>query len=263
MVRHLLAMFAFVGSIALCTAATAESVSSLARKLADSDFRVRTQAALALGASGSKKAIKPLCSALSDDSDTVRAASAAALSRLALGGKSCLKARKKAEKNKNVLKMIAKALRILDESGGGPQLGAASKHYIAMLRPKVVADRSKEVSAVVDATLRAAAARGRGLVVAPANESLNQAKKRLRKHPHVLGWALKPTVEVRYDGSQLVVRVDVDILGYPDKQSQGHLAQRAGMGGMDGKAPAKEDELVAKVTKDAFAKFVNMADQVN
>ena len=57
-----------------------DKISALIKRLRSSDdFRVRTQAALALGASKSKRAINPLCSALEDSSTTARAASAAAL----------------------------------------------------------------------------------------------------------------------------------------------------------------------------------------
>src|SRR5262245_45547724 len=57
------------------------------------DFRVRTQAALALGASKSKRAVDPLCRGLEDSNQTVRAASAAALGKLKQGGEDCLSKR--------------------------------------------------------------------------------------------------------------------------------------------------------------------------
>lgn len=251
-------------AVVLPSLANAESVSSLAKKLrSDGDFRVRTQAALALGASGSKKAVSPLCKGLSDESDTVRAAAAAALGRLAKGGKSCLSARAKKEKDKNVRKMIAKALRLIDESAGGPSLSSRTKHYVALMPPKVNGKRKKELAAAVDKAFRSRAGKSRGLVVAPNGETTNQAKKRLRKYPQVLGWALQPTVTVEYDHGQLVVRLEMDILAYPERQSQGSLNQRAGMGGIKSENGAKEDELVETICKDAFDKFVDMADQVN
>src|SRR5437868_6985321 len=74
--------------------ADAERVKFLSEKLKADDFRVRTNAALSLGAENDDGAIDPLCSALSDSSEVVRQASAVALKRLnrsrALG---CLKAR--------------------------------------------------------------------------------------------------------------------------------------------------------------------------
>jgi HEAT repeat protein len=57
------------------------------------DYRVRTQAALALGASGEDAAVKPLCGALDDGNASVRAAAAAALGKLGKpAGAPCLKA---------------------------------------------------------------------------------------------------------------------------------------------------------------------------
>ena len=262
--RRVVAWLVALIVLLLPVVAGAESVSSLAKKLLkDGDFRVRTQAALALGASGSKKAVSPLCKGLNDDSDTVRAAAAAALGRLALGGEGCLKSRRGKEKDKNVRKMIAKALRLIGESAGGPRLSSRSRHYVALLAPKVRAKRNKELSAVVDRAFRSRAAKSRGLVVAPAGETTNQAKKRLRKYPQVLGWALEPTVTIEYDHGQLVARLEMNILAYPERQSQGSLSQRAGMGGVKSENGAKEDELVEQVCMDAFDKFVDMANQVN
>src|SRR5579864_4991122 len=47
------------------------------------DFRVRTNAALALGATNDDDAVGPLCGGLDDPSDVVRQAAAVALKRLA------------------------------------------------------------------------------------------------------------------------------------------------------------------------------------
>src|SRR5262245_5603130 len=74
------------------------------------DFRVRTQAALALGASKSKRAVDHLCRGLEDSSQTVRAASAAALGKLKMGGEDCLSKRLDGESNEMVKSSIKKAL---------------------------------------------------------------------------------------------------------------------------------------------------------
>src|SRR5882757_8374398 len=95
----LAALLGGVGFIA-ARAALAEPVAGsadvdhLLQNLANgSDFRIRTQAALALGASKSQLAVEPLCGGLGDANATVRAASAAALGRLRLGGSECLQRR--------------------------------------------------------------------------------------------------------------------------------------------------------------------------
>jgi len=57
------------------------------------DFKVRTQAALALGASGDDAAVKPLCDALTDANASVKTAAAAALGKLGKpAGLPCLQA---------------------------------------------------------------------------------------------------------------------------------------------------------------------------
>src|SRR5512138_244302 len=85
--------------------------SGLIRTLQKSDdFRVRTQAALALGGSKSKEAIQPLCSALGDENASVRAAAAAGLGRLHLGGDGCLERQRKVEKSSTVQSAIKKAI---------------------------------------------------------------------------------------------------------------------------------------------------------
>src|SRR3954453_615218 len=80
-----LSVLVLLGSL-LWTGAARAQASDLERliyNLANSeDFRVRTQAALALGASKSERAVVPLCSGLGDPNTTVRAASAAALGAL-------------------------------------------------------------------------------------------------------------------------------------------------------------------------------------
>ena len=57
-------------------ASASDRLGELANKLkTDKDFRVRTQAALALGVSQSDRAVAPLCGGLDDENHTVRAAS--------------------------------------------------------------------------------------------------------------------------------------------------------------------------------------------
>src|SRR5262249_5078373 len=74
------------------------------------DFRVRTQTALALGASKAQSAVDPLCGALEDSNTTVRAAAAAALGRLNLGGGECLEQHFASESSEAVKSAIQKAL---------------------------------------------------------------------------------------------------------------------------------------------------------
>ena len=72
-------MLTVVLSLWAGVARASDRLTELSTKLrTDKDFRVRTQAALALGVSQSDRAVPPLCSGLEDENHTVRAASAAA-----------------------------------------------------------------------------------------------------------------------------------------------------------------------------------------
>src|SRR5258706_13084158 len=108
-----LSVLLFLGTFLLPVAAGAQTsdLERLIYNLANNeDFRVRTQAALALGASKSERALSPLCSALADSNTTVRAASAAALGRLALKpGQDCLERRLSSETSDVVKATIRKA----------------------------------------------------------------------------------------------------------------------------------------------------------
>src|SRR5689334_1980745 len=62
------------------------------------DFRVRTNAALALGSTNDEAAVSPLCGGLDDPNDVVRQAAAAGLKRLAKpSAAGCLKRRAEIE----------------------------------------------------------------------------------------------------------------------------------------------------------------------
>ena len=74
---------ALIIALLLTTGAAATPVSTLMDRLEEGDdFRIRVQAALELGRSGSKRAKTPLERALGDKSASVRAAAAAALAEL-------------------------------------------------------------------------------------------------------------------------------------------------------------------------------------
>src|SRR5690606_23428768 len=113
--RHLVLLGGFVAVLFSAytpsVAAQSSDVAALAKRLRHSqDFRVRTQAALALGASSDKRAVKALCAGISDANTTVRVAAAAALGRLKRGGASCLTRRLKVEKVAHAREALSRAL---------------------------------------------------------------------------------------------------------------------------------------------------------
>lgn len=220
------------------------------------DFRVRTQAALTLGASGESGAVTPLCQALSDPSRTVRIASATGLSRLKKGGGGCLKSRLTVEKDERVLASIKKALERVSGAGPEPAIDGQSKYYVA-IEPLLGPER-------LQAPFRVAMVGGIGandaVAVAPEGESLSQAEKVLQKHPKATGFllsakALKPS----YDGGTLKITISVAILTYPGKAILGTFTQTVGMGGISGPDPKAEEELMASAAEAAMKKFLSIA----
>src|SRR5258706_11986683 len=104
----LVALFVLVSSVA-----TAEDrIEFLANRLRnDKDFRVRANAALALGATDDDRAVAPLCDGLSDEHETVRKHSATAHERLKRAASlDCLKRRDAIEKESAVKLHIQRAI---------------------------------------------------------------------------------------------------------------------------------------------------------
>ena len=263
MKRALAILLLLVVTLWAVAAVAKESVSELAEKLLHGkDFRVRTQAALALGASEDKAAVSPLCKGLDDSNDTVRAAAAAALAKLAKGGKSCLEARLKKETAANVVKMIKKAIRLLDEAEASPAIGKSTRFYIAFATTADHTGRGgSEVHELVVQSLRGAA--GKGYAFAPPGETSDQAKKRLRKNPHVDGYLFEPEVHAKYTGGNVAVQLVINIYTYPEHDSAGSLERLAGQGDVSSKDTDVEDALIKRLCREAMDDFGRMASSVD
>ncbi|MBV9946052.1 MAG: HEAT repeat domain-containing protein, partial [Myxococcales bacterium] len=100
------------------------------------DFRVRTNAALALGATNDDAAVIPLCGALSDPSEVVRQAAGVALKRLARPSSvDCLRSRVAVESVASVKAQLEKALEAIDAPGGAsPAPAPGTAPYVADAR---------------------------------------------------------------------------------------------------------------------------------
>lgn len=218
-------------------------MAELAQRLrGGSDFRVRTQAALALGASGERAAVQPLCSGLSDENTTVRAAAAAALGRLALGGRECLSKRLDVEDSPDVRSVIQRALERLEPV---PSIGKDTKYYVAI--GEVTNDTSRDAAAL-DRIVRAALAKhiGRlpGFVVAPKGESEAEAKALLAKHKSVKGIYVWPKVKIRYSGGTLSMRLELSLFSYPNKDLKGSMSRPLSMSGANPGDTESENEMI-------------------
>jgi len=228
----------------------AADVEHLVQNLASgSDFRIRTQAALALGASKSRRAVEPLCIALADPNATVRAASAAALGRLHLGGAECLQKRLATEPSESVKSTIIKAL--------DPVFSPETKYYVAIGKISDKTGRSGDgVDAIVHSAMAGAASALPVFTLAPAGETLADAKRRLSGHTGVKPVFLSPRIPPPdYSGGNLTIRIEVAMFSYPDKSLLGSYTTKLTQQGVSSPDKDTEDELIRDTAARAFEKF--------
>lgn len=228
------------------------------------DFRVRTQAALALGASHNPRATPALCAGLADPNTTVRAAAAAGLGKLQLGGAECLSARLAEEPSPVVKSAITKALELVKGAGGPlPGFGPGTKFYVSIGK---TTDKSGRSGDAVDRMVRAAllgAASAAGVAVAPDGETAAAAKKILAAHHGVRAFYLSPKVgPIQYGADTLKIRVEIAIFSYPDKALLGSFAVPLTQQGVSGKDTGSEDDLVKMAAERAMQKFPGIAAQI-
>ncbi len=156
------------------------------------DFRVRTNAALALGATDDDDAISPLCGGLDDPSEVVRQAVAVALKRLLRpSSRDCLQRRAGSETNASVKAQIKRALDALDAAGassggaggGGEAPPAANaKYYVSVSKVTNNTTRSAaDVQRIVGGAIASKLAELGEYQMAPSGESTDAAKAALAK----------------------------------------------------------------------------------
>jgi hypothetical protein len=227
-----------------------------------SDFRVRTQAALALGASKTERAVQPLCAALADSNTTVRAAAAAALGKLQLGGAQCLEARVKTESSATVKSAIQKAIELV-RGGGEPVFRSDTKFYVSIGK---TTDRSGRSGEAVDRIVRAAmvsASGPLGIVIAPVNETAVDAKRRLAPHKSVKAFYFAPRVSpFEYVDGNLKVRLEIAFFTYPDKSLIGNFAVPLTQQGVSPGDTTSEDELLQMAAERAMEKLGPIAARI-
>lgn len=242
----------------------ADRVDELAERLAGGeDFRIRTQAALALGATGSQRAVEPLCGGLEDSSTTVRAAVAAGLGKLNLGGEECLERRLADEPSSAVKSAIKKALERL-KRGKAPRLDANSRYYLAIAKTTDKTGRDGgEVDQLVRKTLAASAAGLEGAVVAPATETAAEAKRLLAGHQRVVGFYLSAKVlKPVYSGGSLSVKIELAVFTYPGKALKGTLTKKLTQQDVSEGDTGSEDELIKMATERVFRAFADNIERM-
>ncbi|WP_082362892.1 HEAT repeat domain-containing protein [Chondromyces crocatus] len=225
----LLALALLLGA-APSSAQKGANIGQLTQQLKGTDERVRTQAALALGASGDEGAVKPLCESLSDTSGTVKVAVAAALGKL---GKSsalpCLQKAEKQETSASVKTQLQKSIALIKNGGvpTPPPPGPDTKFYVAIEISNKSGRPAAEIEAMVRSTMQAKVLAKPGYAVAPKGETLAQGGKVVNGDKKLKGFYLIATVEPPvYSGGNLTQVVRVSMWTYPGKALQGEFAPK-------------------------------------
>lgn len=236
-----------------------QRTSYLAEQLkTNDDYRVRTQAALALGASGDDAATKPLCDALSDANASVKVAAAAALGKLGKpAGLSCLRRAEGREQTPAVKSQIQKSIAALSTGGvaAPPPPGADTKYYVAIEITNKTGRPESEIEPLLRAAMQSKILAKPGYAVAPKGETLAQGKKILNGKK-LKGFYLLATVEPAvYQGGNLTQVVRVSMWTYPSKSLQGEFAPKLTQSGTPTKDVQSENVLMKMCVENAIETF--------
>jgi hypothetical protein len=236
------------------------------------DYRVRTQAALALGASGDGAAVKPLCDALGDGNSVVKVAAAAALGKLGKPeGLPCLKAALAKETNASAKAQQEKSIAALEKGGSAgagaapsapatpPPPGPDAKYYIAIQVTNKTTRPAADVDAIVRSAMQDKLLSKAGFAVAPKSESSAQGSQ-VVKQKKLKGFYLVATVEAPvYAGGDLTQTVRVTMWSYPDKALQGELAPKLTQSSTSPGDVQSETALMKMCAENAVESFQRVA----
>jgi hypothetical protein len=231
------------------------------------DFRVRTNAALALGATDDDAAVAPLCAGLDDPKDLVRQAVAVALKRLARpSSRSCLQQHLATESSSEAKSQIKKALDVLDAAGssgssGGsspdaPAYAANARFYVSVSRITNNTTRSAaDVERIVHGAIASKLAELGEYQLAPAGESSTAAKAALTKR-NLKGYYLGVSVDkLDYSDGNLRVRVKIAVFSYPGRDLRGEVPASATYPGARPGDSGAEEQLMSVVAARAAELF--------
>jgi hypothetical protein len=232
------------------------------------DFRVRTNAALALGATDDDAAIPPLCGGLDDPSELVRQATAVALKRLAReSSRDCLTRRAALEANAAVKTQIKRAVEALDaassaasSAGGGgepsPPPAANAKYYVSVSRITNNTTRSAaDVQRIVGGAITSKLAELGEYQLAPSGETNEAAKAALAKR-RLKGYFLGISVDkLDYSDGNLRVRVKIAVFSYPGRDLRGEVPAGATLPGARPGDSGAEEQLMSVVAARAAELF--------
>jgi hypothetical protein len=251
----------FVSLAFMPTLAKAQDIAPLAERLrSGDDFRVRTQAALALGASAKIEAVEPLCQGLADENTTVRAAAAAALGRLALGGQECLSKRLGQEGSEEVKSVIERALVRLQPKAVITQ---STRYYISI--GEVTNNTKRDTAALTRKVREILATQLKNMpefALAPEGETEAQAKELLKKFPKAKGIFLWPKVQLKAQGRDLRLDFELSLFSYPNKDFRGSMARNLTMPDTAPGDTGTEDELISAAAENLIPELAKTAPRI-
>jgi hypothetical protein len=230
------------------------------------DYRVRTQAALALGASADDAAVQPLCDALGADSNvSVRVAAAAALGKLAKpAALPCLKSAETRESAPAVKSQIQKSMATLGGGGGSgvaapPPPGPDAKFYVAIQVTNRTSRSAADVDALVRGAMQSKLLSKKGYAVAPKAETPAQGGA-IVKGKSLKGFFLIATVEPPlYENGNLTQVVRVTMWTYPGKALQAEFAPRLTQESTPKGDTQSETLLMKMAVENAIESFAKVA----
>jgi hypothetical protein len=237
------------------------------------DFRVRTSAALGLGATNDDNAVQPLCKALNDPSDVVRQAVAAALKRLGRpAALPCLKGRLSTEDSSAVKLQLTRAISDLSSGGGSsstsstpdtftPKAIAGAKYYVSISSVTNNTGRSQaDVDRVILGAMRSKLEATGKHQLAPTGESPDGARAAMAKRK-LKGYYLAISVDkFDYSNGNLRVRIKTAVFSYPGKSLLGEVPSGQTQTGVSPGDKSAEENLMgiaAQTAVDLFTQNFN------
>lgn len=261
-------------SFALLASSTAHADSRtafLAERLKADDFRVRANAALALGATDDEAAVQPLCGALNDSNEVVRSSAAAALKRLAKSsGLGCVKSRLTVETVDSVKLQLTRAVEALQPAGAvsvstasvgpagsdpPPKNIPGAKVYVSV---GPITNNTGRPQAEIDRVV-GMAVRNKleelGYQVAPKVETPDAARKVMGDRHMTKGFYLSVVVKPFNTASGIAVAMDMSIASYPGKSIIASVPGSASSGGAKPGDHGTEDGLMSAVAASLVVTF--------
>lgn len=242
--------------------------SFLLEQLKSDDYRVRTQAALALGASGDEAAVQPLCDALKDKKASVKTAAAAALGKLGkASGLPCLEAASAKEFTPTVKSQMKTSIELLKAATTPaglqkpPPPGKDSKYYVAIEVTNKTSRPAAEIETLIRSATQTKLLAQKGYAVAPKGES-PAAGGQIVRAKKLKGFLLIATVEppVYDSGGNLKQVVRLTVWTYPGKALQGEFALKVTQSNTAKGDTRSEDALMKASVESAVDNFLKTAD---